>query len=316
MPPATSFPWFSLYVLLPACFLALVLITVQPSHVTLLLYILEGLFLDLLRKHLYMQSRTICIKIGGSTIDAPGLLDELGQAIKRLVDQGHKPMLVHGGGKDIARQLKLLNKEFSFVEGMRVTDPQTMQTVQMVLSGDVNKRIVNALLCEKVRALGISGVDGNLFSAKRLLINNRDIGHVGTIEKVDDSLMESLLACALVPVISPVSRDSKGDIYNVNADVAASELAVGMKVDHLVYISDVPGVQKNGGIMHEIHTSELEELITAGHITGGMIPKTRSAAEAVSRGVGRVHIAGWYGSKTLVSELSVDTARGTVIYRK
>ncbi|MFP4416848.1 MAG: acetylglutamate kinase [Chitinispirillaceae bacterium] len=262
-----------------------------------------------------MQPQTICIKIGGSTIDAPGLLDELGQAIKRLVGQGHKPMLVHGGGKDIARQLKLLNKEFTFVEGMRVTDAQTMQTVQMVLSGDVNKRIVNALLCEKVRALGISGVDGDLFNATRLLINNKDIGHVGTIEKVDDNLIRSLLACSLVPVISPVSRDRKGDIYNVNADVAASELAVGMKVDHLIFISDVPGVKIDGEILHEIPTSKMEQLITAGQITGGMIPKIRSAAQAVSRGVGRVHIAGWHGSETLVSELSVDTAHGTVIYR-
>ncbi len=261
-----------------------------------------------------MQSQTICIKIGGSTIDAPGLLDELGNAIKRLIDLEHLPMLVHGGGKDIARQLKLLNKEFTFVEGMRVTDAQTMQTVQMVLSGDVNKRIVNALLCENVRALGISGVDGNLFSAKRLLINNQDIGHVGTIEKVDDSLVKFLLSCSLVPVISPVSRDSKGDIYNVNADVAASELAVGMKVDHLIYISDVAGVSIDGEIMHEIKTSDVEKLITAGQITGGMIPKIRSAAEAVSRGVGRVHIAGWHGINTLVSEISPDTAHGTVIY--
>ncbi len=257
---------------------------------------------------------TVCIKIGGSTIDAPGLLDELGQSVRQLLDAGHAPVIVHGGGKDIGRQLTLLDKEFTFVEGMRVTDAQTMKTVQMVLSGDVNKRIVNALLCEGAPAIGLSGVDGNLLEAAKILVNGQDIGHVGSIRAVNTAAVDMCGLNGFVSVISPVSRDARGDIFNVNADVAAGELAIALKAGHLIFISDVPGVLIDGQTMHEIRTADVEALITAGHITGGMIPKIRSAAEAISRGVGRVHIAQWRDNRTLVSELDVSTSHGTVIY--
>jgi acetylglutamate kinase len=256
----------------------------------------------------------VCIKIGGSTIDAPGLLDELGQSVKQLVDAGHAPVIVHGGGKDIARQLKALDREFTFVDGMRVTDAETMQTVQMVLSGDVNKRIVNALLCENAPAIGISGVDGNLFTAEKMLAGGRDIGHVGSIRAVHAAAIDMCAAHGFVPVVSPVSRDLNGDIFNVNADLAAGELAIALKADHLLFISDVPGVLIDGVAAREIRIDEVEELITAGHVTGGMIPKVRSAADAVTRGVGRVHIAQWRDNATLLSELDTSTSHGTAIY--
>ena len=256
----------------------------------------------------------ICIKIGGSTIDTPGLLGELAHSVRQLVQESRKPVIVHGGGKDIGRQLKLLNKEFTFIEGMRVTDAETMKTVQMTLSGDVNKRIVNALLCEDVSAIGLSGVDGALFEAERLVINNHDIGHVGTITKVNTKIIEMCMAYGMIPVISPVSRDKKGDIYNVNADLAAGELAAACKADHCIFISDVPGVLIDDQVAREIRTNEVEALITEGRISGGMIPKTRSAAHAVARGVGRVHIAAWRDDRTLSEELDVAVSHGTVIY--
>jgi acetylglutamate kinase len=257
---------------------------------------------------------TICIKIGGSTVDAQGLLKELSQGIK-ILPEGSFPVIVHGGGKDIARQLSLLNKEFTFVEGMRVTDREMVTIVQMVLSGDVNKRIVNAMLLEGVNAFGFSGVDGNLFEASRMTINGHDIGFVGNIDKVNTSIIGMCRNNGSIPVISPISRDRVGNIYNVNADLAASELAMALQADDLIFISDVAGVLIDGNVRSEIPTDEIETLIKQGHITGGMIPKLRSAAEAVHRGVKRVHICGWNGKDTLNNELSTSTSSGTVIFK-
>lgn len=256
----------------------------------------------------------ICIKIGGSTVDSKGLLQELGTSLKSLMEQGHQAVIIHGGGKDIARNLKKLNKKFTFVQGHRVTDKKTLTTVQMVLSGDVNKRIVNALLCSGVPALGISGVDGSLFEADKLLIDGKDIGFVGTITNVNTNVIEALHKAALVPVISPVSRDSSGVIYNVNADLAASELAVALNADHLIFLSDVQGVLIGKKVRHEIRNAEIEKFISEGYITRGMVPKVRSAKDAVYRGVYKIHICTWYGPQTLTNELAVETSQGTVIY--
>lgn len=258
--------------------------------------------------------KTVCIKIGGSTVDAPGLLKELGSGLRKMLDDNYYPVIVHGGGKDIARNLDRLQKEFTFIEGQRVTDLETMRIVQMVLSGDVNKRIVNALLMQNVSAIGVSGVDNNLFEAEKLLINGQDIGFVGTVRNVNTDLVKLFESTGLIGVISPVSRNHDGQIFNVNADLAAGKLAIALKVDHLIFVSDVPGVLIDGSVKKEIKINDIEKLITQGHITGGMIPKLCSAKDAVRRGVGRVHICSWYGKNTLPRELTVDTSQGTVIY--
>jgi acetylglutamate kinase len=258
--------------------------------------------------------KTICIKIGGSTVDATGLLQELAQSIAKILPATY-PIIVHGGGKDIATMLDKLDKEYSFVEGMRVTDAEMVSIVQMVLSGDVNKRIVNILLREGILAAGLSGVDGNLFEASKMLMRGHDIGFVGKIEKVNAAVIDALRAQKIIPVISPLSRDKAGTIYNVNADLAASELAMAIKADDLIFISDVPGVMVDDVVVKEIRTSEIEGLISRGHVTGGMIPKLRSAADAVHRGVKRVHICGWHDSATLQNQLTKDIATGTVIFQ-
>ena len=258
--------------------------------------------------------KTICIKIGGATVDATGLLQELGQSIARLLPATF-PIIVHGGGKDIAQMLDKLGKEYTFVEGMRVTDAEMVSIVQMVLSGNVNKRIVNILLKEGISAAGFSGVDANLFEASKMLMRGHDIGLVGKIDAVNPALIEALRPHKIVPVISPLSRDAAGTIYNVNADLAASELAMGIKADDLVFISDVPGVMVDDVVLKEIRTTEIEGLISRGHVTGGMIPKLRSAADAVHRGVKRVHICGWRDSATLQKQLTRDVATGTVIFK-
>ena len=259
-----------------------------------------------------MKSK-IAIKIGGSTVNSEGLLNELGVSIKKLNEDNCEVVLIHGGGKDIAKELERLNKEFTFIEGMRVTDKETMEAVERVLSGEVNKRIVNKLLIEGVQAVGISGVDGSTLMAKQLLIDGNDIGHVGKIVKVNLDLISTLSQANFTVVLSPVSRDKKGYIYNVNADLAASEFAIANSSDDLIFISDVKGVLINGEVRKKISISEIEQMITDGHITGGMIPKLRSAADAIKLGVKRVHICGWYGKETLTQELSSESI-GTTIY--
>jgi acetylglutamate kinase len=252
------------------------------------------------------------IKIGGSTIDTVGLLGEFADSVAEFCGT-HLPVIVHGGGKDIARQLDSLNREFSFVEGMRVTDAESVKVVQMVLSGDVNKRIVNELILKRVPAIGLSGVDGGLFTASRMLVKGQDIGFVGEIAQIDDNIIEVLFRAGYIPVISPVSRGVDGAFYNVNADLAAGELAKSLEVEDLIFISDVPGVKIGGAVRKVIRTAEIEGLIAGGDVTGGMIPKLRSAADAIKNGVGRVHICGWNGGNTLINELTEDKSTGTVI---
>jgi acetylglutamate kinase len=257
----------------------------------------------------------VCIKIGGATLDTPGIFQELASSI-REISKEYFPVIVHGGGKDIARQLDLQKKEYRFVEGMRVTDADTVGVVQMVLSGDVNKRIVNALQTRGVDAIGISGVDCGLFSASRMLIKGQDIGFVGVIDKVDTRIIELCMHNRITVVVSPISRDDKGNIYNVNADLAAGELAKKCKARHLVFVSDVPGVLIDNNVRRSIAIPEIEGLIASGQIKGGMAPKVRSAAEAVRAGVKNIHICGWNGSGTLARELNVKTMTGTVIGEK
>jgi acetylglutamate kinase len=239
-------------------------------------------------------------------------LEEFAESVKGFF-QSYLPIVVHGGGKDIARQLDRLNRESVFVEGMRVTDAESMRVVQMVLSGDVNKRIVLELMKKDAPALGLSGVDGGLLTAEKLFVNGRDIGFVGEICGVRGGLILAIFSAGYIPVVSPVSLGTNGEIFNVNADSAASEVAKAMKAGDLIFISDVPGVKIGGSVRKVIHVSEIEGLIDSGEVTGGMIPKLRGAAEAVKAGVARVHICGWHGPKTLMEEVDERTAEGTTV---
>ena len=261
-----------------------------------------------------MNKPLVCIKIGGSIMDRSSFFAEFAAGVA-LLQKNYTPVIVHGGGKEISRQLELLNRPTVFVEGMRVTDAESVGVVQMVLSGSVNKRLVNALQGAQVCSIGLSGVDGGLFLAERLLINGNDIGFVGTVKAVNRTVIDVCTAAAIVPVVSPISRDEQGTIYNVNADVAASELAVALCVDHLVFVSDVAGVLIDKKVAHELHPAAIEEHIVGGAITGGMIPKVRAAVEALTRGVGQVHICAWSGAGTLVNELTKDNMTGTTILR-
>lgn len=252
---------------------------------------------------------TALVKIGGSTLDAPGLVDELARDLVRLGPG--KAILVHGGGKDINRALERLGQVSTFIDGLRVTDAAAIDTVEMVLSGQVNKRLVRAILAANGRAVGISGVDGSLLCAEPY--GDGRLGFVGEVFDVHHGLLVTLLKHGFFPVVSPISIGKDGMPYNVNADHAAADLAVAIPVDDLIFVTDVPGVLVEGLPVPTLTVSDVENLIAAGQITGGMVPKVRSCTQAVLRGVERVHILAWQGPMTISEHLAGKLTHGTVI---
>jgi acetylglutamate kinase len=254
----------------------------------------------------------LVVKMGGSTLDTENVLAQFAEAVAR-VPSDYDVVIVHGGGKDIGRQVERMGREFEFIDGLRVTDDDVIDVVEMVLSGLVNKWITRALEKQGLRAVGISGTDLGLFNATKLVVKGGDLGYVGAIEKVNTELIELLLARNITPVVSPISIGPEIRAYNVNADHAACKLAEFWKADDLIYITDVPGISINGKLREKIQVSEVEKLVDSGEITGGMIPKTLNSASAVIGGVGRVHIIGWKGPDSIVDSLDRDTHWGTVI---
>lgn len=258
------------------------------------------------------MTEKIVVKMGGSTLDSENILEEFAEAMA-LVPKEHHVVVVHGGGKDIGRQLGRMGREFTFIDGLRVTDDETIDQVEMVLSGLVNKWITRALERKGLRAVGISGTDLGLFRAVKLVTKGGDLGYVGSIEEVNTDLPELLLEKGIIPVVSPISIGPDVRAYNVNADHAAQKLAEVWRADHLVYITDVPGITIAGAVREVIRLDEVEALIEHGEVTGGMIPKLRSSASAVKNGVGRVHIIGWKGPDSIVDSLGRESRWGTVI---
>lgn len=254
---------------------------------------------------------TVLVKVGGSTLDAPGLIDELAADLVRLGPG--RAILVHGGGRDINRALERLGQASEFIDGLRVTDAAAISTVEMVLSAQVNKRLVRAILAAGGQAVGISGVDGSLFRAEPF--GDGRLGFVGDVVEVHQTLVTVLLEHGFLPVVSPISVGRDGMPYNVNADHAAADLAMAIPVKDLVFITDVAGVLVEGLPVPALTVSDAENLIAAGQITGGMIPKVRSCVEAVLRGVERVHIIAWQGPGTISEHLAGRAAHGTVITR-
>lgn len=260
------------------------------------------------------MSRKILVKMGGSTLDTENVLAQFAEAVAR-VPSGCEIVVVHGGGKDIGRQLERMGRKFEFVGGLRVTDDDVIDVVEMVLSGTVNKWITRALEKRGVKAAGISGTDLGLFNAVKLVVKGGDLGYVGAIETVNTELIEILLSNGVTPVVSPISIGPGHRAYNVNADHAAFKLAEAWKADDLIYVTDVPGITIGGTLRDRIGVGEVESLIDTGEITGGMIPKLMNAATAVIGGVGRVHIIGWKGPDSIVDSVDTSVRWGTVIER-
>lgn len=231
----------------------------------------------------------LVIKIGGAQVASRGSLLRLAEGVRNL----EAPLvIVHGGGKAIANALERMNIPFRLVDGVRATDGESIEVVEMVLSGLVNKRIVGALVGAGVQAVGLSGKDLGLLRAERLDLPGTDLGgHVGKITRVEAQVLEMFLEGGMVPVVSPISLGEGGMTYNVNADHAALAVAQALGAEMLVFITDKPGVIIDGQLVRRLTAAQAEAFIAQGHIFGGMIPKVRSAIEALEGGVSRAYIA-------------------------
>jgi len=234
------------------------------------------------------------LKVGGAELQEGPALDQLVDALVPMAStQGL--VVVHGGGPEIAGLQKRLGLEPCFVEGLRVTDEESLWVAEMVLSGAVNKRLIGRLVARGVRAIGLSGVDAGLLRACKMMHPAGDLGRVGEITHVDVTCLQQLLDCGFVPVISPISLGADGCAFNVNADHAALAIARALGVAEMIYLTDVPGVMLQGAVLPSLNADEALRLIAEEHITGGMIPKVRSALDAIEQGIGAARITNLEG---------------------
>jgi acetylglutamate kinase len=228
----------------------------------------------------------VVLKVGGNELDDSTFLAGLANAVRSIVEAGYFPVVVHGGGKAIADLQQKLGLTPSFIEGLRVTDEASLDIAEMVLSGLMNKRIVRILVNAGIRAAGISGVDDGTIYVEKMWHPLGDLGRVGEIQDVDTHLLWTLINANIVPVVSPISFGAlDAASYNVNADHAATAIAAKMGAIRLVFISNVPGVLVANRVVRAVTATQADQWIEEGIITGGMIPKVRSAIEAVRNGV-------------------------------
>jgi acetylglutamate kinase len=226
----------------------------------------------------------LVLKIGGNQVEEEEFLDRFAATAREMLAE-HALIVVHGGGKEIADLHARLQVPFETVEGLRVTSVESLQLVEMVLNGAVNTRLVRRLVNRGVDAIGLSGIDLGLVRVTPLSANGRSLGRVGQVQSVNGEALQQLLDLGLTPVISPVSLGVDGLAYNVNADHVATGVAREVEASRLVFVSNVPGVLVTGRLMRALTVGQIEALIADGHITGGMIPKVRSAVDAVAGGV-------------------------------
>lgn len=264
--------------------------------------------------------KTVVVKYGGNAM----LNEDLKQAVMKdivlLNTIGVKVVLVHGGGPEINKMLERVGKESKFINGLRYTDKETMEIVQMVLTGKLNKAIVGILLQEGGRAVGISGVDSGLLRAKKIDRDGKDLGFVGEVTKVHPEIINNLLEKDFIPVISTVAIGETGDqsLYNINADTAAAKIAVALKAEKFVQLTNVAGVLKDvndpKSLITRIPMPTVPQLIENGTIAGGMIPKVECCMIALKGGVPRTHIIDGRVPHSLLIEMFSDRGIGTMIY--
>ncbi|MGI9279511.1 MAG: acetylglutamate kinase [Endozoicomonas sp.] len=275
----------------------------------------------------YLQrfsGKTIVIKYGGNAMESEELKNAFAQGVVMLKAVGINPVVVHGGGPQIGSMLERLNLETRFVQGMRVTDSSTMDVVQMVLGGLVNKEIVTLINNNGGRAVGVTGKDGRFIMARRLKVTHKtaemsapeiiDIGHVGEVESIDTSIVEMLQNSDFIPVVAPIGVDNVGLSYNINADLVAGHLAEALNAEKLLLLTNTPGLlSKDGELLTGLDSEQVEKLIADGTIYGGMLPKIQCALSAVSNGVNRAHIIDGRVPHALLLELLTDQGVGTLI---
>ena len=264
-----------------------------------------------------LHNKTIVIKYGGNAMINEDLKRTVMEDITLLKYVGMNPVIVHGGGPDISAELKTHNVESEFVNGLRVTDADTIKIAQMVLVGKTNKEVVSNININGGNAVGLCGIDGRIIECEPLTEdtegNKIDVGFVGKITKVNSNIIKSLCEDEYIPVIAPIGTDKSGQSYNINADTVASAVATAMCAEKLIYLTDVEGVKDNdGNVIYEISTQNAEKLIEDGTISGGMIPKSRACMEAVAQGVNRVHIIDGRILHSIILEIFTDTGIGTM----
>lgn len=264
-----------------------------------------------------LHNKTIVIKYGGNAMINEDLKRTVMEDITLLKYVGMNPVIVHGGGPDITAELKTHNVESEFVNGLRVTDADTIKIAQMVLVGKTNKEVVSNININGGKAVGLCGIDGRIIECVPLTEdtegNKINVGFVGKIVNVNANIIKSLCQDEYIPVIAPIGTDKNGQSYNINADTVASAVATAMGAEKLIYLTDVEGVKDNdGNIIFEISTENAEKLIEEGTISGGMIPKSRACMEAVAEGVNRVHIIDGRILHSILLEIFTDTGIGTM----
>ena len=260
---------------------------------------------------------TVVIKYGGAALVNEEIKSTIIKDIALMKFVGFKPVVVHGGGKDINKALERVGIEPQFKDGLRVTDEETMEVVQEVLVGKVNKSLVTELCLQGINAVGVCGKDSGFMKVKKATPNGLDLGLVGEVTDVDTTLINTLLDNDFVPVISTVGVDEEGNSYNVNADYAAVAVAGALNAEKLVFITDVAGVMRDvndpNSVISTTNTAEINELIADGTIAGGMIPKVQCCLAGVNAGVKNVHILDGRIAHCLILEIFTNKGIGTLI---
>ena len=270
------------------------------------------------------HGRTIVVKYGGNAMTDEHLKQCFARDVVLLKLVGMNVVVVHGGGPQIEQMLARVGKTGEFVQGMRVTDAETMQVVEMVLGGQVNKDIVNLINQQGGKAVGLTGKDGNFIRAKKLLMEDADkpgefidLGQVGDIVSIDPALITLLDTGDFIPVIAPVGVGEQGETYNINADVVAGKIAEVLRAEKLVMLTNTPGVlDKSGGLLTGVTPKQIDDMVADGTLSGGMLPKISSALDAARSGVRGVHIIDGRVEHALLLEILTEEGVGTLIKSK
>jgi len=270
------------------------------------------------------SGKTFVIKYGGHAMVNQALKESFAGDVALLKFVGINPVIVHGGGPQIGENLKKMGIKSEFKNGLRVTDDQTMEVVEMVLAGKVNKEIVTHVNSMGGRAVGLSGIDGRMILAEKQYLEMDqgeelppeiiDIGRVGKVVAINPEVIEALMREKFIPIIAPVGVGEQGEAYNINADTVAAEVAIALKAEKLILLTDIDGVKgKTGELIPSLQRDEADALIKSGVIIGGMLPKVKSCLRALEMGVGKAHIIDGRKDHALLLEIFTDSGVGTVM---
>ncbi|MHA1727529.1 MAG: acetylglutamate kinase [Promethearchaeota archaeon] len=262
------------------------------------------------------RGKVFVIKYGGSAMKNTATKESIMEDIVLMKLVGIRPVLVHGGGSVITKVMKRMGIKPNFINGLRVTDADTMEIVEMVLAGKVNKGIVSEIQGHNLNAIGICGKDGNTLLAKKKKTEGYDLGYVGEVVKVNTDLLNGLINNDIIPVIAPIGKDEEGNTYNINADSAASAIASALKAEKLLYLTDVEGVLRDindsSSLISVLKLGEISEYLENKTISGGMIPKVECCTKAVRNGVNMVHILDGRVEHSLLLEIFTKKGLGTM----